>query len=315
MSFLHIAAALVSLAGIIIQPAQQVYHFSWQIRTIGNNAPVANVWTMVNEKKTDGPTKIVNDSVGVDITAHSAIVIDKASGATLWEKNAAEVRSIGSITKLMTALVFLDRNPGWDTLVELTPDDRETEGHDNLILGERYRLRDIFATSLIASDNEATNVLARSTGLTATDFVKAMNDKARKLKLYNSNFAEPTGLLPDNQSTAKELVTLAQTAFNQPDIQRVTSQKKYSFTAEGGQVHTIISTNKLASSFVTIDAAKTGFITQAGYCLLAEVEKAGHAVYIVMLGSQSDANRFQDTKMLAFWTWDNFLWPGQKGRG
>jgi serine-type D-Ala-D-Ala endopeptidase (penicillin-binding protein 7) len=255
------------------------------------------------------PHKIDNKSLGVKIAAVSAATMDKNTGLILWQKNADQIRSIASITKLMTALVFLDNNPGWDIEVTLEEQDEINGGTNRILRGEIVKVKDIFYTALIASDNNATRALVRSTGLEEEDFVDQMNAKAKELELSNTNFVGPTGLKDDNKSTALDILVLAKTAFANQDINNAVSEAVYNFKAISGQHHKIISTNKLFSSFLDIKAGKTGFINASGYSLVAEVGGgSGQSIISVVLGSATHDDRFQDLKILSSWVLNNFTW-------
>lgn len=255
------------------------------------------------------PHKINNQSLGVKISAVSAASMDKDSGIVLWQKNATQIRSIASITKLMTALVFLDYNPGWNTELTMIEKDEINGGTNHILRGEVVTVKDLFFTSLVASDNNATRALVRSTGLSAEQFIQKMNDKAKELSLSNTSFVDSTGLEDGSKSTALEVLTLARTAFAQEDIREAVSSSTYSFQAISGKNHKIISTNKLFNSFLDTLAGKTGFINASGYCLVAEVAgKNGQSIISVVLGSDTHDGRFQDLKILSAWIFDNFVW-------
>ncbi len=309
MNFAEILLTVISFGSFFSQPPAYAYNFSWHTRGPAIVQEQARgSWTIDKQLNAQAPVKIANDSLGVDLTAKSAVVIDKASGAVLWEKNKDEVRAIGSITKLMTALVLLENNPGWEQTFELTAQDRTNGGLQHLLYSDPIKLRDIMAVALIASDNSSAMVLARASGLSQEDFVAAMNSKAKDLGLQHTSFSDPTGLSPDNVSTAEEVIKLATEAFKYPDIRNFANQDKYNFKSVGGHDYAVKSTNKLLKSFINIAAAKTGFINKAGYCIVAEVEDNGQTILAAILGSETDADRFQDLKMLSYWVSKNFKW-------
>lgn len=255
------------------------------------------------------PHKVDNSSLGVKISAQAAAVMDESTGIILWQKNAEEIRSIASLTKLMTALVFLDNNPGWQAQVELKSEDETNAGTANILRGETVLVKDLFYTSLIASDNDAINALVRSTGLGKEEFVKLMNQKAKELKLKNTSFVDPTGLEANNRSTVLDLLKLAKISFANQDIQDAVQQMVYNFTAVDGKAHKIFSTNQLLDSYLDITAGKTGYISQSGYCLVVEVDlDNGHHILSIVLGSDTHQSRFQDAKILSAWVLDNFIW-------
>jgi len=259
----------------------------------------------------NAPYRLNNNSLGIKITAQSALIVDQATGLALWQKRPAEQRSIASLTKLMTALVFLDHNPGWNESVKIIPDDYLEGGRIRVYSGEEITVRDLFNASLVASSNNATMALARSTGLSAEEFIWAMNDKAKALGMTGSNFAEPTGLDPANISTAEDLVKLAKEAFNRPEISQATIQKKYNLSVLNvDRNYTLENTDRLLNSYLKVRAGKTGYLDEAGYCLLSEIEgPAGQRLIVVVLGSSEELGRFQEVKALSQWAFDNYRWP------
>lgn len=255
------------------------------------------------------PTKINPATLGVKITASAAAVMDKTSGIILWQQNADEVRSIASITKLMTALVFVEHNPGWGTSVTMEEKDEANGDVPNILRNETVTVKDLFYASLISSDNNATNALARSTGLSREEYLDLMNKKANNLGLKNTHFEDLTGLSDSNKSTALEILTLAKTAFDNPDIAEAVGQSQYSFVSQENKAHKVFSTNQLLKSYLDVIAGKTGYVTASGYCLVSEVQgESGQKIIGVVLGSDSNANRFQDLKTLLTWVLDNFKW-------
>ncbi len=270
---------------------------------------MANIQRAIVENNSMIPQKNNNSSLGVKTSAPTAAVMDENSETILWQKSAQSVRPIASISKLMTALVFLEHNPGWDKNMTMETEDQVGADTANIPTGEIVTVKDLFYTSLVASDNNATRALVRSTGLTPEEFVKLMNAKAKNLGLVNTFFAEPVGLSPQNGSTAIEVLKLAKTAFANPDISAATALKSYDFTAVSGQVHKIKSTNNLLNGYLTVKNGKTGSTDQAGYCLVVKVAgPAGQNILTVVLGSATDDDRFKDAKILSAWTLDNFSW-------
>lgn len=255
------------------------------------------------------PHKINNDSLGVKLTAVSAAVMDKNSSIILWKKNAEEIRSIASISKLMTALIFLENNPSWNREVTMLQEDETKGAINNISRGEIVRAEDLFYTSLIASDNNATKALARSTGLSEKEFIDEMNKKAKEIGLVNTKFFEVTGLDERNVSTAVDILNLAKEVFTKEEIKSATTKQNYEFTAVSGKAHKVYSTDHLLNSYLDIVAGKTGYINAAGYCLVAEVISAdGQPIISVVLGSASNDDRFKDLKVLSAWVFENYSW-------
>lgn len=260
-------------------------------------------------KESKLPFKVDNNSLGVKLTATSAAVLDRDSGIVLWQKNAEEVRSIASISKLMTAIVFLENRPSWNDLVTMEEKD-ETHGNTpNILRGETVRVSDLFYVALVASDNNAAKALVRSTGMSESEFVAKMNKKAQELGLSNTVFSDPTGLTPENKSTALEILKLAQAAFSYEDIADVTSTSRYTLRTQGGRSDIIYSTNWLLNSYLDVEAGKTGYIGASGYCLVTQVVgDEGQRIITVVLNSETNDHRFYDSKVLSSWILDNFIW-------
>jgi len=287
--------------------APAVYHLP--ILKLQDKNQVLVSGQVFDAQQTKIPHKVDNNSLGVKLTAQAAAVMDKNTGTVLWQKNADEVRSLASITKLMTALVFLDNNPGWDQTLTMAKEDETGANSTNIFRDETVSIKDAFYTMLIASDNDVARALVRSTDLKSEEFVKLMNDKAKVLGLNQTSFVDPTGLSAKNVSSANDILILAKRAFSNPDIKNAASQKAYSFTTLDGKNHKINSTNHLLSGFLDIIAGKTGFIPDSGYCLVAEIEGDNdQRIVSVVLGSASNVDRFNDLKILSAWTLNNFVW-------
>ena len=255
------------------------------------------------------PIKLNNNSMGVKLTADAAAVMDKATGTILWQHNAEQIRSLASITKLMTAIVFLENNPGWNTEMTMEIKDETNGGSPDILRGEVVTVRNLFNAALVASDNNSANALVRSTGLSKEEFLDLMNAKAKELGLANTQFVDVTGLADNNVSTALEILDLAKAAFAIEDIREATTRRTYTFQAISGKLHKIHSTNYLLSSYLDIAAGKTGYINSAGYCLVAEIDgHSGIEIISVVLGSDTNADRFQDLKALSTWALENFAW-------
>lgn len=262
----------------------------------------------------NAPTRIVNKSFGLKTTAGSILVVDDASGAVLYNKASLVKVPIASITKLMTALVFLETNPDWDQIVEITTEDQQEGGTIRLLPGEKVTAKDLFYLMLVSSTNEAAVALASLSGL--EDFVSDMNKKAAELGMDDTYFLGPSGIEVENVSSPADLLKLAQVAFDKPEIVEALQTKEYGFTVLNNQrAGRAFNTNKLLDSFLNntnfkIIGAKTGYLDEAGYCLLLRVEKDdGRRLTIVILGAETIDDRFQEAKGLVDWIFDNYQWP------
>ena len=262
------------------------------------------------------PKKMVSNSFGVLTSADSAIVVDTASGATLYAENPDDVRPMGSITKLMTAMVFLDTKPDLSSLVTIKKADYIGGGITYLKFDDPTKLDNILGAAMVGSDNTSAHALARFSGLDEEAFVQKMNEKAVELRMAQSVFVDPSGISSENVSTARDLSTLLLAAQSYPSIKELMQKSALSIRQGSGFVATIPSTNLLLTSAMNRDeyeitAGKTGYIPQAGYCLATVVKHDGSSVAIVVLGAKQIDDRFTDARNLAVWTFKTFVWPKQ----
>jgi D-alanyl-D-alanine carboxypeptidase len=266
---------------------------------------------------------LVNDNIKVikfnpnapeiNVLADKSAVLSGDDRVFLFDKKSDEVQPIASISKLMTALVFLDNNPGWDTTYTITDADKIAGGKLNLFSGEEIKLRDIFKTSLIASDNGATMALVHASGLSEKEFIQKMNDKAAHLRLTKTKFIDATGLSDENVSTAREVALLAKEALSHPEITETTESKNYHFTTVDGRKKDIESTDYLLfdsekNSFQVV-GGKTGYTDKAGYCFVGRFKDAGgREIISVVLNSAGKNDRFKESKNLVNWVFGNYQW-------
>lgn len=254
-----------------------------------------------------------SDAPLIKLTAKRGAVLNASDHYFLFAANADEIQPIASITKLMTSLVFLENNPGWDKIYKITSNDKVDGGRLNLFLGDRVKIQDLFYTSLVASDNGATLALVHSTGLSEVEFVKKMNLKAVQLGLAKTSFADPVGLSDNNVSTAREVAWLAQVALKQSEISKATTKSEYRFTTLDGREKVIESTDYLlfepAADSLIVLGGKTGYTDKAGYCFVGRLkDPSGREVISVILNSPGKNERFVESKNLANWVFANYDW-------
>ena len=260
------------------------------------------------------PKKTDLSSYGVVTDAQSVFVADTASGAALFAKNADDVRPIGSITKLMTALVFLDTDPDLTSWVKIIDEDYVGGGRVNLNFGDGITLRNVLGASVVGSDNTATKSLSRFSGLSYEDFIAAMNAKAKSLGMASSSFTEVTGIDSGNVSTAHDLMLLLAEAKKQDILVRFMTTQRLPISHASGLAVTVESTDMLFNSILdsgeyAITGGKTGYIPEAGYCFITTVNHDGDEIFVAVLGASSSLDRFADTKALAMWAFSTFTWP------
>ncbi len=246
-------------------------------------------------------------NIDLIISAQSALAIDVTSGMTFYDKNSTVQHPIASISKLMSALVFLDFNKDFNQPLNLTINLKgENLSSVQGSTADTLILKDLFYASLVGSLNDATLGLARATGVSQDEFVARMNDKAHILGMRNTFFAEPTGLSEKNVSTAQDLVLLFKEALKKEEIKKAISTQKYVFMTSGGQ-RIINNTNLLLnSSFFDVEGGKTGYTEEAGYCLITQGQVKTRSIISVILGAENETARFQDTKALYWWVENNY---------
>ena len=235
------------------------------------------------------------------VRAQAAIILDPVTGETLWEQNSQEVRSIASITKVMTVMLFLEQKPDLSREVVISRRDVRRASTTYLRRGERVTLRDLVHLALVASDNAAARVLARISPWGTKRFIVRMNAMAAELGLRQTRFTDPSGLDEGNVSSAYEVARLITEASERPQVSEVMRKRSYRIRTSR-RVRTIRSTNKLLGTRVDVMAGKTGYIDLAGYCLATLVQLDDErAVSIVVLGARSDSGRFAEARRLATW--------------
>jgi D-alanyl-D-alanine carboxypeptidase len=228
----------------------------------------------------------------------------------LYQKNGFKQRPMASITKLMTAIVFLENQKIWDKKIKISQDDKKNGGKVVLEPGEELGLRDLFNVALVGSVNSAAYELARVTDLPYDDFIKRMNSKAREIGMKDANFVEPTGLDAGNKATAMDIAKLTKYALSQSEIKDALLMSDYTFKTVNGTRHTIKNTNKLLKSYLNIIGGKTGYTEEAGFCLANMVRgpESEKDIVVVILGAKSEEERFQQNKFLSQWVFDNWDW-------
>ncbi len=231
------------------------------------------------------------------VWARNAVVIDPVTDEVLYEKNAASSVPIASLSKLMTVQVFLQQLPDLDRTVEVTRAELQGAGRSQLRNHERVALRDLLHMSVMCSDNAATRVLVRESGLASEDFLARMNRGAIDLGLARTRFVEFTGLDERNVSTAADCARLLRAAAENPVIQDIMTTRIYEFRS-ATRSHTIANTNRLLYGRYEVRGGKTGFIAEAGYCLATWIHSQGRDLIAVVLGAPTAATRFADVARL-----------------
>jgi D-alanyl-D-alanine endopeptidase (penicillin-binding protein 7) len=239
----------------------------------------------------------------LDLQSSVALVVDATTGAPLYEKNAEAVLPIASITKVMTAMVVLDAGLPLGEMLEIGEADRDTERHtrSRLPVGTRLSRGELMQLALMASENRAAHALGRHYPGGLPAFVAAMNAKARSIGMDSSRFADPTGLSSDNMSSARDLARLVRAADGYADIRQYSTAGELTVDT-GYRPATFRSTNRLvADPSWDIDVQKTGYISEAGKCLVMQARIDDRPVIIVLLDARAAHARFSDAQRLRRW--------------
>ncbi len=238
-----------------------------------------------------------------DIQASSVAIIDQRTGAILYEKNADAVVPIASITKLMTAMVVLDAEPNLDEIITINHEDLDTlKGTTSrLAIGTRLTREEMLRLALMSSENRAAAALSRYYPGGRPAFVAAMNAKARELGLYDTRFADATGLNPANVSSARDLIGLVAAAHSYPLIRELSTADEYQVTVNG-RPQVFRNTNALVrSGDWQIGLSKTGYISEAGRCLVMQAWFDNRPTIIVLLDSWGKLTRIGDAHRIRRW--------------
>src|SRR5438477_2804567 len=249
--------------------------------------------------KTDASGEVVPD-----LHAEAAIIYDPKTSEILWEQNSQELRSIASITKVMTATVFLEDNPDLTQPVTIARSDVLHASTTHLRANDKVTADDLLHLLLIASDNAAARALARISPLGSDGFIRRMNEKAEELGLENTHYADPSGLLSENVSSAYDIARLITHAAQDERISSIMRTPEYTVYSGGKRPITFHSTNHLLrEGNVDVRAGKTGFITKAGYCLatVLRLPQSSQDVAVVVFGARSNAGRFMESRNLFNW--------------
>lgn len=249
-------------------------------------------------------------------TAKSIFVKDRATNKVLYSKEEYSSRPLASITKLMSALVLLERPIDWTT----TSTAVSGELADNHVYeGEEYTLEDLWNASLVASSNRSIMTLVQASGWEEVAFVERMNQKAAELGMTNTHFFEPTGLDESNVSTASDISILLDEALKNEKIVSTLLKKEYNLDIIGMKADRHIwTTNWLLLGWVpqntfTILGGKTGYIPAAGYNFTMQVKNdAGKELNVIILGAEVHEERFTEARDVADAIYKAYQWPGEE---
>lgn len=242
-----------------------------------------------------------SDSLG--LRSNAVLVIDQETHQVLFDKNASAIVPIASLTKLMTGLVITDAGLPMDEPITITQDDIDTlkGSSSRLAVGTTLTRGELMHLALMSSENRAAHALGRTFPGGLQRFVETMNVKAKLLGMADTQYVDPTGLSPRNRSSAKDLTTLASVTYDRPMIRELSTSPGYE-VASGRRVLQYRNTNQLVHNPLwDIGLQKTGYISEAGRCLLMQVTVSGRQLIMVFLDSAGKLTRLADAERVRKW--------------
>jgi D-alanyl-D-alanine endopeptidase (penicillin-binding protein 7) len=239
------------------------------------------------------------------LRSDAALVLDADQDRVLYELRADEPRPVASLTKLMTAIVVLDAGLPPDEAITITEQDRDRlrDSRSRLRIGSMWSRHDLLVAALASSDNRAASALARSYPGGSPAFIAAMNAKAAALGMTRTHFADAAGLRNENVSTARDLTVLEHAAEGYSLVSTITTTPEHWLhdLRRDRYLH-MINTNRLVrNGRWRIALSKTGFTSEAGYCLLMRTAVGSRDVVIVLLNSRGSLSKYGDSHRIRDW--------------
>jgi len=239
----------------------------------------------------------------LDLKSSVALVIDQDTREVLFSKNDSVVLPIASLTKLMTGLLISEARLPSDELITITQDDVDTEkgSRSRLTVGSTLPRGELLHLALMSSENRAAHALGRTYPGGLATFVSVMNAKAKMLGMKDTRYVEPTGLSSRNQSSAQDLALLVNAAYADATVRQLSTSPEYQVEV-GNRVLQYNTTNRLVKSpDWDIGLQKTGYISEAGQCLVMQARIAGRKLIMVFLDSAGKLGRIADAERVRRW--------------
>lgn len=235
-------------------------------------------------------------ALAVPFSSQNALVVDEQSGKVLLEKNSETPTPIASLTKLMTAMVILDSQPDMNEIIRIEQSDVDTVKHStsHVPVGTALPRKSMLQLALMSSDNRAAASLARTYPGGNKAFLNAVHAKIATLGMTHTVIDEPTGLSPNNVSTAADLVKMAAASAKYPDIVRITTEPNDTININGRNVEYRNTNRFVGQKGWEILLSKTGYTTEAGRCLIMRFRSAGRKVVVVLLNAKARSARTLD---------------------
>lgn len=252
----------------------------------------------------------VGDSVGLkntqdplELKSNVAYVVEQDSSKVLFEKNPDVSLPIASITKLMTSLIVVEAHQDMDEMIEVTNDDIDKiKGTGSrLKIGSRLSRTDMLHIALMSSENRAASALGRNYPGGLPAFVAAMNAKAKQLGMSDTHYVDSNGLSSENRASARDLVKLVNAAYQHPLIRQYSTDSKYVVMPDGKPLEYGTSNKLVSNPDWEIGLQKTGYIAEAGRCLVMQAIIEGRKIVMVFLDSKGKYSRLADADRMRKW--------------
>ncbi|MGE0351453.1 serine hydrolase [Hydrogenophaga sp.] len=239
----------------------------------------------------------------LDLNSSVALVIDQETNEVLFSKNDAAVLPIASLTKLMTGLVIAEANLDMEEMITITRDDVDTYkgSRSRLSVGSTLSRGELLHLALMSSENRAAHALGRTYPGGLNEFVRLMNRKADELGMADTRYVEPTGLSSQNQSSARDLATLVSVAYERPILRSLSTSPGYEVELGRRTLHYNNSNRLVKNPSWDIGLQKTGYISEAGRCLVMQAKVAGRQLIMVFLDSAGSLSRLRDAERVRRW--------------
>lgn len=275
-----------------------------EVRLVAHRSPVPVMRVLAEPRLSNGERlglRAAEDPLALNSSV--ALVVDQQTNEVLFSKNDSAVLPIASLTKLMTGLVITDANLSMEEPLTITQDDVDTfkNSRSRLAVGSTLTRGELMHLALMSSENRAAHALGRTFPGGLDSFVRLMNSKARELGMRDTRYVEPTGLSSLNQSSARDLATLVSAAYQSPILRSLSTSPSHQLEL-GHRVLEFKNSNRLIRNpDWEIGLQKTGYISEAGRCLVMQAKVGGRQLIMVFLDSAGKLSRVQDAERVRRW--------------
>lgn len=279
-------------------------HSKHVVRVVAHR-PASDVTRMIAEPRMSNGERLGLRSSDdpLELNSSVALVVDQQTNEVLFSKNDSAVLPIASLTKLMTGLVITDANLSMHESLTITQDDVDTfkGSRSRLAVGSTLTRGELMHLALMSSENRAAHALGRTYPGGLDHFVRLMNAKARELGMRDTRYVEPTGLSSLNQSSARDLATLVSVAYQRPILRSLSTSPSHQLELGHRTLEFKNSNRLIRDPQWEIGLQKTGYISEAGRCLVMQAKVAGRQLIMVFLDSAGKLSRAQDAERVRRW--------------